>query len=282
MHEQGLSWETIQQKLFPQISVYALERTYSQETRFLKGTSCANTKLSSADKQVVGRLLSEGKTWRQISSFLRPELSVSFASRLKLLYLRQTGEEDTRARYIPLEITAADVADIERLRDTGMYWRQIVQLKYPGRHLKTVHRAYTVLTGKRSRKPLYDFSVSEVQDIERLREDGKTWPQIRDLKYPERSETFAANLLRRYLRDKERDDAGLGKMSFTDVRDIERMRQLNATWDQIRALKYPKRSERWVQQRFAFLRDKVQAHGEPAQGEQVDHEISRENKEDTT
>lgn len=271
MSSQGLSWETIQQERFPQTPARIVRQKYLAYVRDLKGIDILE--ITPADAQEIRRLRAEEKSWPQITQLKYPERGHDSVRRA---YLSKVGKEDSPP---PLKMSATDIEDITRMRNAGKSWRQIRDLKFQRWSPKLVAETYRRLTGK---LPIFGrpaiFSEADVEEIDRMREEGMFWPDIRDLKYPGRSVDYG----RDYLANPSQRRRGESKdpkpaprvLSMADLQDIERLRENGSTVAEVRTLICPERSESWLYTQTKRLKQLRAEH------EQASAERSDEKKED--
>jgi hypothetical protein len=79
--------------------------------------------------------------------------------------------------------------DVARLREEMKSWFEAVKTKYPKLHWKRVfeelHEEHEALENyKTSKRSGFRMSAADCQDVVRLREKGKYWDEIVDLKFP--------------------------------------------------------------------------------------------------
>lgn len=175
---------------------------------------------------------------------------------LRKAYVEQMGAS-TRAQRAPnFDFSSADMSDIQRLRHEGKTWGQITDMKYPGRNWKSVRRAVLQQDNGAGeyRKPCpRKMSSADMADIKRLRQGGKTWDQIRDMKYPGRtSGSLRKDVLRQSSEAGEFRKPALSKMPPAEIADIKRLLLEGKTWEQIRVMKFPAQSAELV--RISFLK----------------------------
>lgn len=92
-----------------------------------------------------------------------------------------------------------------------------------------------------------------MQDIKILRNEGKRWREVRDLKYPEWPVCTVSNVYNRWSANY---DNTKDTMSAAEKEDIRQWLTKDKTWTQIRDLRYPEWSERKV--RTSFRRQPLQ------------------------
>ena len=210
-------------------------------------------KITSAEMVNIKRLRHEGKTWDQITDM---KYSGNTPEALRVALLRQDNGAGKYRRLSIGKITSAEMADIKRLRHEGKTWGHIRDMKYSGNTSEGLRIAVTRQSGEGGefRNPkVIKMPPANVTEIKRLRLEGKTWEQIRDMKFPGR---LASRVRENFLRhDDSRDELRKQpplKLPPAEVADIHRLLAAGKPWKEISALKYPKRNYPAV--RRAFLK----------------------------
>lgn len=135
-------------------------------------------RLSTSNMQDVKSMIAQGSSWEVIQQEKFPRCTVHA---VKSAYVRYNQGLESQ-QYL-LTVSSADEQEIERLRDQKKTWQQIAGLKYPGWSPEYVQTTYTLQTGKARLKRL-NMSESDILEIKRLRDAGKTFPEITNLRYP--------------------------------------------------------------------------------------------------
>jgi hypothetical protein len=243
-------------------------------------------RLGSVDLAEIQRLREAQNTWQQITDSKYPGKT---PRQVRLAFVRQFNDR-SKSRRIGFKIPSADIAKIQHLREANESWRAIVDLMYPATGPATVRRDFLRQTDGRSgtyrtpttdkppdrsatriscgsacrdragRKRTFDISSADMLDVQRLRSEGKSWAQIKDMKYPDRSgELVRAAFIRQDDSRSEEELRKNGKPLFPILRippaeaaDVQRLLEAKKTWNEIITLKYPGR--KWSTVRSSWLR----------------------------
>jgi hypothetical protein len=136
--------------------------------------------------------------------------------------------------------------DVARLREEMKSWFEAVKTKYPKLHWKRVfeelHEEHEALENyKTSKRSGFRMSAADCQDVVRLREKGKYWDEIVDLKFP----GFHPDAIQGALLRKKQGRTGVrakevfGVLSAADRLHITRLRNERKTWAEIAELMFP-------------------------------------------
>ncbi|KAM0690425.1 hypothetical protein Q7P36_009192 [Cladosporium allicinum] len=142
-------------------------------------------------------------------------------------------------------------------------WSRSTRSQSPNSHSQTICGKDIEETRQREDKPpdsrRHGFTMSDVdlQDVVRMREEGKVWREIIALKYPGWSHDTVRNWFGAKMRETEESIAEIKArrpfvMTAADRLDIARLRKEQRTWRQIVALKYPGWSISRVKDSFGF------------------------------
>lgn len=203
LREVKMSWTAIATLMYPNIKYQTLSNAFAQQTG--EGGESKITRLAlvmtSADVAKIRSLREAEASWTAIVALMYPNLSVTT---VRAAFFRQTGDRDAADGWRPrLNITPTDMADVRRLRSEGRTWEQIKDMKYPGRNFQVIRKAFLRQDDGHvefERQSPSRMSSVEVADIQRLRDEGMTWPQIRDVKYPGRNHEYVAKAFLSTLR----------------------------------------------------------------------------------
>ncbi|GAB7334670.1 hypothetical protein MBLNU13_g06618t2 [Cladosporium sp. NU13] len=272
----GSSWEKIRETKYPdrttqqvryafvqQCKEHSLEQYGSNRQSDGRGRNGRRPfRIPLADIAEVRRLRETKMTWAAIAALMYPKTN---RESLRVAYVAQTGAS-TRAQRAPsFDIPSAIMSDIQRLRHEGKTWDEITDMKYPGRKSRSLRRAVLQQDNGSGeyRKPYpSEISSADMADIKRLRHEGKTWDQIRDMKYPGcRSSSLRRDVLQRSNGPGEYQKPGPSKMSPAEIADVKRLRQEGKTWEQIRVMKFPARSVTHVRISFHKQYDSLSEPG---------------------
>lgn len=162
-----------------------------------------------------------------------------------------------------LAIVPADYSEIRRLLAAGMSWPEVTRSMYLGENDWNVRRAFlreeeTQRAKAKCQLPALRISLSDIREIQRLRQANTTWQEITRLKFPDEHHS---NVRRVFLRDEETlrtDRKGRPaaiELRAMELREIRRMLELKMQWRDITTLLYPEQN--WQNVRRAFLREKA-------------------------
>lgn len=108
-------------------------------------------------------------------------------------------------------------------------------MKYPGRKWRSLRRAVLQQdngAGEYRNPCPRKMASADMADIKRLRQEGKKWDQIRDMKYPGRTSTsLRRDVLRQSGEAGENRKPALSKMPPAETADIKRLRLEGKTWE---------------------------------------------------
>jgi transposase len=165
--------------------------------------------LSATQLSEIEALREEGTAWDAIRAMHFPHVTRSTLTRV---YKKQRGIVTTTKRPTvspTLELSDADFEEIVRLRKEGATWPRIIGLKYPGRSRTSISQVFRreskIRSGEQARvrrknAPL-SMSSADVEDIERLRNEGKSWQYITALKYPDRDPPQMMRAINRHRKE---------------------------------------------------------------------------------
>jgi hypothetical protein len=140
-------------------------------------------------------------------------------------------------------------------------WSRSTRSQSPNSHSQTICGKDLEETRQREGKPPdsrrhgFAMSAADLQDVIRMREEGKIWREIIALKYPGWSFNTVRGWFAAKMRETEETIAEIKArkpfvMTAADRLDIARLRKEQRTWCQIVALKYPGWSIARVKNRF--------------------------------
>ena len=231
-----------------------IQRAYARQTSRVWNHRLPEIQFTASELQNITRLrVSKHCTWGQIAEWFYPgwwKFTVSNKFYMKML------EED--ADPLCQDPNAAAAA---RLEEEMKSWLRTMKSKYPMLHLRTVCERVLQDTWKRDGKGAYldnrsvgfKISAADAQEVSRLREEGKRWHEIAELKYP----GWGYNSVREAFAKSHGIDARTKTRSplhFTaaDFLEIDRLQGEGKTWLQISELKYPGRN--WENVRAAVVK----------------------------
>jgi hypothetical protein len=176
----------------------ALQKPTARDIRIFSLT------LSATQLSEIEALKKEGMTWAAICAKHFPHVTYTTLARA---YKTQRGIITTKKHRTPtLQLSDADFKEIERLRKEGTTWSLISELKCPGRYSRTVYgvfkRESKIRSGEqahgRKRNAPPSISPSDFEDVERLREEGKSLLYVAGLKYPDRDPPQMLRTINKY------------------------------------------------------------------------------------
>lgn len=146
-------------------------------------------------------------------------------------------------------LSPPEVQEIISLKRQGKIWPDIRAEKYPHVSSHTLQGTFHKLARgiyDNGKATVLSMSPADYDDIERLREDGKSWRYIAKLKYPDRDELQVSDVFRtKRMKKNERSGEHFTRhargllMLDADVADLERLRKEGKSWAAIAKLKYP-------------------------------------------
>jgi hypothetical protein len=244
--------------MYPNIKYQTLSNAFAQQTG--EGGESKTTRhklvITSADVAKIRSLREVEASWTAIEALMYPNLSVTT---VRAAFVRQTGDRDVADGWRPrFNIPPTDMADVRRLRSEGRTWEQIKDIKYPGRNFQVIRKAFLRQDDghvELERQSPSRMSSVEVTDIQRLRDEGMTWPQIRDVKYPGRHHEYVAKAFLQHggvRSERKRRQPQTTVMSPAETADSQGFRKKGKTREPIHA---PKNSANSSQRlRHVFLR----------------------------
>ena len=223
----------------------------------------------SADFAKLRNLREVNRPWKEITALMYPGANPGKVCR-DYNYRRKRMDDytDSKAR---IEISSADIADIQRLRSEEKSWQQIQEMKYPqGTTWQHVRAAF--LEQRLAESPNEDhssrihISAATLEHIQRLRAANTPWPEITALHFPNKKPMSARTLILRRLEkvhgatNKHTWIGPTGPVAFkiapADLKEIRRLRRAKTSWEEIARLKFPDQGS-WTVRR-AVQRDEEQ------------------------
>lgn len=152
-------------------------------------------------------------------------------------------------------MSAAEHQDAARLRGGGRSWREITELKHPGWSIRTVREAFARATRNDGHNDAiaepFKISAADRLDVARLRKEGKTWPEISELKFPMRAPHIVRNAYSRVLENDVRfKRKRLFKTSAAERPDVAILRNKGMSWSDVTELTFPGWSPETVRMHF--------------------------------
>lgn len=195
--------------------------------------------------RILSRMAEEGHKFKQIAL----HLSTSRASaemrwgNIRSRPPARRGDLD-RLTWKMFSPTLAEAQEVERLRQEGCTWEAITAQKFPDRMGALVRTTFLREFGsmfKTTPKDLLNMSSVDVQEIECLRQEGCSWQEITQQKYPGRSRKTVCSAYTRRIEG--RCNVPTFEISCADdLQGIGRLREAKNTWETIRDLKFPDES----------------------------------------
>jgi hypothetical protein len=257
LREVKMSWTAIATLMYPNIKYQTLSNAFAQQTGEGGESKITRHKLvmTSADVAKIRSLREVEAPWTAIGALMYPNLSVTT---VRAAFVRQTGDRDVADGWRPrFNIPPTDMADVRRLRSEGRTWEQIKDMKYPGRNFQVIRKAFLHQDDEHAelkRQSPSRMTSVEVADIQRLRDEGMTWPHIRDVKYPGRHHEYVAKAFLQHggvRSERKCRQPQTTVMSPAGMADSQRLRKKGKTREPIHA---PKNSVKSSQRlRHVFL-----------------------------
>ncbi|KAM0701026.1 hypothetical protein Q7P35_011387 [Cladosporium inversicolor] len=194
------------------------------------------------EDETLLRMINEGVILEQIGSHLgRTHGSVT--SRWALLRPKDPVPSSGSSgrirqgvrRFVP---SSTEMQTVERLRQEGNSWAEITASTFPNWRMAQVRyffvSAYEQQLERIARPPKASFSPSEIEDIERLLVERKTWREIAALRYPDLKDQLVR---RNYI--EQTGHLSNFAIPSADIPEVKRLRSAGSTWKQIVDAKYP-------------------------------------------
>jgi hypothetical protein len=245
LRQVGKTWAQIvklELKIFT--STWRVRNAYKRQTSRVWNHRVPEIQFTASELQNITRLrVSKNYTWGQIAQLFYPGWWPDTVS--NKFYMKMLEEDADPMCQDPNAAAAA------RLEEEMKSWLQTMKSKYPMLHLRTVCERVLQDTWKRPGKGAYldnrclgiKISAADAQEVSRLREEGKRWHEITDLKYPGWPpytvwEAFAK------FHGTNAATKTRSPLHFTaaDLLEIARLQGEGKTWLQISELKYPGRN----------------------------------------
>lgn len=213
-----------------------LPMKYRKRVMELDGEPSLILRMTHEDEADIVRLFAEEKSRAQIAELKYPTYSGMHVARM-WRQLKRDKHSDQRP---PI----SDMQGIKILRLERKKWPEVRDLKYPEWPVDTARKAYNRWSN------LYDnvkdiMSAAEKEDIRRLLAEGKTWSQIKDLRYPKWSEGRVRDSFGRQPAQRSKVCLKL-TMCANDLKHINRMLGEGKKFSRIMDIKFPEWSDQNV------------------------------------
>lgn len=249
----GYSWIEVARLLYPVWRVETIRERFYQKVL----EEDADPSLQDPNDHSTALLREEMKSWLQSIMSKYPGLYNRTVCEEVLREAWQRDNEGTRGRGHGLTMSTAEARDIIQLREEGMRWIDIRDLKFPDLSPTAIQHAlsrWKRYNGQPSaRDKAFTMSEADRRAVTRLRKERKTWPEIAALMFPE----WSPDTLRRHYK-MERGNASNRvrgtrppfRASPADRLEVARLRKQGLSWFQIAQTKFPTWSEATMRRHF--------------------------------
>jgi len=155
----------------------------------------ADSSLQDSNAHAIALLRKDMKSWLQTTISKYPSLHVRA---LCGHFLKEDSESDDKGTndYRDTRLSIAECQEIVRLRNTGISWQGIVNLKYPGWRRSQLRTQFAAAIDRGRQSPVknrergrkrstFSCTAADRLEVARLRKEGSTWAAIKNLMFPE-------------------------------------------------------------------------------------------------
>jgi hypothetical protein len=186
------------------------------------------------------RLQAANSTWQSVMDELY--LGSSYQQVRHASSVRRTRDHGKPGRPVGsgLRLSLADLAEIQRLRESQHTWQQITGTMYPSQSVQQVRYAFMrQFDGHRERPLVFETPSADLAEIHHLRQSQKTWQQIADAMYLGITHWLVRDAFIRQFDGQSKTGRPKFIIPSADFAKIRSLREAKTSWTAIAALMYP-------------------------------------------